>query len=160
MSDLGEARYKAKQEHEDHLKKVRTEAKMPEERILVERNGALSCCHCVLRSIRGIVKATNERNTGYTHTLTKLRLLFEERRKMKAVPSSVGPSVKKLRVANLESALDSKNLEYQTLPGLAAEYFTLRTKVSRLKNSAETLGRERKEFVIATQDVRELASHS
>lgn len=48
----------------------------------------------------------------------------------------------------------------QTLPGPVAEYATLRTELSQLRGSIETLARERKEAVILTRDVRELMAKS
>lgn len=60
----------------------------------------------------------------------------------------------------MQSALEAQELELQTLPGLAAENATLRTKASCLRDSVETLGRERKEVVTLTQTVRDLTAHS
>lgn len=45
------------------------------------------------------------RNAGHTDTLPQLRLPHKEERKVKAVAFSAGPSLKRIRVGKLESAL-------------------------------------------------------
>lgn len=46
------------------------------------------------------------------------------------------------------------------LPGLTAENSTLRTVIGRLRDSAQTPSQERRNVVMVTQDVRDLAAHS
>lgn len=121
LYDLEKVRYKAKLEHEELWKKLRPEAELSRERIGAEHEGALSCYHGVSRSIRGIVKVTDEQNAGHADTLTHLRLLFKEGRKVKMVLTLAGPSRKGLLVAELERALGVKELEWPTLRGLASE---------------------------------------
>lgn len=75
---------------------VHIRAKRMEEHIGAERDGALSCYHGLLQSVREVVKATDEPNAGRADTLTQLRLSFEEECKMKAVASLAGPSQKRL----------------------------------------------------------------
>lgn len=45
LYNLEEVRNNAKSKHEELLKKLRTEAKLPEDCIGPKRGGALSCCH-------------------------------------------------------------------------------------------------------------------
>lgn len=51
---------------------------------------------------------------------------------MKAVSPSAGSFQREIRVAELESALETKKLEWQTLPGLVAKTANLHTKVNPL----------------------------
>lgn len=79
--------------------------------------------------------------------------MFEEGRKAKAVSTSACPSQEELLVAKLESALEEKKLEPQTLPGFASECSTLRAEASPLKGFVEILGREKKKLVMLSKDV-------
>lgn len=71
----------------------------------------------MLRSIRRIVKAVNERTASHADTLTHLRVLFEEGRKLKGALSLAGPSQERLWATKLDSALKAKELQLPTLPG-------------------------------------------
>lgn len=99
FSDLEDARDKAKQEHDNLLKKVQTEAETADDHILAERDDTLSRYHGVLRFNRGIDKAVDVCNTGHKDTLTQLQLFFKVGRKIKADSSSTGPFQKGIRVA-------------------------------------------------------------
>lgn len=79
---------------------------------------------------------------------------------MKAVFLSPGPFQCGNRVANLENALETKELELQTLLDLAAQKATLCKKVSRLPASFNALGRKLRKMLILAQDVRELTRSS
>lgn len=79
---------------------------------------------------------------------------------MKAVSSTAGPLQEGLWVAELESALEAKELVLQMLPGLFSENSTIRAMASRLRASLKTLGHERREIVMLTQDVRCLTLRS
>lgn len=142
------------------MRKVRIEAKTLEKHIVVERNGAFSHYHDVLRLIRGIVKGADQRNADFTDTLTQSRILFEEGRSVKAVTLSAVPSRERLWTAKLASALKAKESGQQTLLGPTADHSTLRTKFSRLRNSVMTIGKERKRTVMLTSVVRDLAVQS
>lgn len=96
LYDLQEVREKANLEHEKLLTKVQAEGKKSEKYIGAEQGGAFSCYHGVLRSIQGIVKAADESIAGHVDVLTQLRLLFEERRNVKAVISTAGLSQERL----------------------------------------------------------------
>lgn len=144
LYDLEEVHDKARLEHEEVLQKSRTEAKMSEERIGADREGAFSLYHGLSHSIRDIVKAADERNAGHADTSTQFQLLCEEERNLKAVLSLAGPSQERLRVADLESVFEAKEPELQTLLGIASDNITLRAEASRLSASAETLGREKR----------------
>lgn len=113
----------------------------------------------MLRSVLGIFKAVDERNAGYSNTLTQLRLLFKKGRKVRAILLSAGPSQEGLLVAELESRLEAKKLELQVLLGPAAKKFTLRTEASRLRDSVETLDREKREVGMLSEDVGYLAAY-
>lgn len=95
----------------------------PDETVLVFANIAL-------RSFQGIVKVTDKRNAGHADTSTQLRLWFEVWRKVQAVSSKAGPSQERLRAVKLESALEAKELQLQTLPGFAFESSTLLAETS------------------------------
>lgn len=71
--------------------------------------------------------------------------LFEKRRKAKVAVSSADFFLDGNQIARLESALKVKELKLQTLSCLAARNATMRTKVSRLRDSAGLCGRERRE---------------
>lgn len=142
LLDLEDVRDKARQVHEDLLKKIRTEAETPQERTLAERDGALLCYHGVLQSIRGIVKAADERSDDYIETLTQVRPLLEETHKAKTDVLLSSPSLERSWVVEWERALEAKKLELETSPDLAAENTALRTEASRVENSVETLGWE------------------
>lgn len=152
-------RDEARRQHEESMQKLRVEAKASEERIVAEQDGALLRYHGVVRSIRGIIKASEERHAGHANKFTPLQLLLEGGRKAKAVASSSGPSLKELRVAELESALEAKQLEMQMLPAPASKNLTLRAGVSRLRASVEMLGCKRREIAMLTETVRDLRFH-
>lgn len=63
-------------------------------------------------------------------------------------------------VTKLESALEANEQELQTFSGLSAENAALRTESSMLRDFVEALGRERREAVMLTQNVWDLAAHS
>lgn len=71
----------------------------------------------------------------------------------------VGSTQCESRVSELESALEEKELELQTLLGLVAENATLSTDVARFRASVETLGREKRKLVVPTYDVRALTKN-
>lgn len=77
---------------------------------------------------------------------------------MKAVSSWARASQEKHCVV-LESALEEKGLELLALPGLVAKCSTLRKEVIRLRHSVKTFGRGRREVVMHTQSVGDLAPH-
>lgn len=104
----------------------------------------------MLWSIRENVKAADERSAGHADTITQMRLLFEEERKVKVVSSSAGLPKEELRVPKLESALEAKKVELQTLPGIAYENSTLRAEIVQLRASVETLRCRRRETVMLT----------
>lgn len=72
------------------MNKVRTEAQTLKKDIEAEHDSTLSQDQGMLQSIQGVVKAADERSAGYTGSLTQLRLLFKEGRKIKAFFSSAG----------------------------------------------------------------------
>lgn len=111
LFDLKDARNKTEREHEELVKNICTETKMLEDHVVAEWNGALSCYHGLLRSIRGIVSSDDENSASHTDTLTHLRLLLEKERKVKAVSFSAGPTQCGSCVAELEVALAAKELE-------------------------------------------------
>lgn len=88
LSDIGDARDKAGQEHEDLFKKVPTEAESSEEYFTAKRSDSLFRYYNVLRSTRGSFKVADECNACYIDTLTQLRLVFDENRNVKAGSSS------------------------------------------------------------------------
>lgn len=100
-----------------------------------------------------------ERNAAHVDTLTQLRLWFEERCKAKAVSSCAGLSQKELCAVGLEGTLEANELNDEPTFDLASKISTLRAEVCQFKTSADALGRERKEIVMFSQDVRESASH-
>lgn len=104
------------------------------------------------------VKAADERNASHVDTFTQLQLPLKEEHTFKAVSSLVGPSQNGSQTAALKTGLKAKELEMQTLPGLAAENSTLRVEVSWLRSSVNTLGRERREELMLTHDVRDLTA--
>lgn len=71
-----------------------------------------------------------------------------------------GPSQFGGCTANLESALEAKKLELQTLPCLATENTTLRTEVIRLQASVETLDREKRKIAMVAQNVPDLTRNA
>lgn len=105
---LKEVRDKARLEHRKLSMKSPTEVNLSEERNGAECDAALFRYHEVLRSIRGIVKAADERAAVHADKLTSLQLFFKEGRKVKAVSSLAGPTQEELCVAELESALAAK----------------------------------------------------
>lgn len=82
--------------HDEFVQKLRVDAETSEKRIETERDSALFRYRCVLRSIRGIFKAADERHAGHVGTLTQLRLLFEKERKVKTVASLTVPILEEL----------------------------------------------------------------
>lgn len=102
-------------------------AQTVENHIIAERYVALPCYHGAWRGTCGTFKAMDERNVVLSDTLTKLWLLFEKRREVKACLSLSGPSPDGTRVAKLESALETTKLELQTLHGPASESALLHT---------------------------------
>lgn len=129
------------------------EMKTSEEYIGVDLDGALSCYHGVLRSIRGIAKLTDERNAGHASTMTQLRLLLRNGRKVKVVLSTAGSMRKRHRFADLESVIEAKGLELQSSSDFASERSTLRADASSLMGSIETLGRKKRKMFMITQKV-------
>lgn len=79
---------------------------------------------------------------------------------MNAVLSTAGLLQEGLWVAKLERELDAKELESQTLSGLASKNSTLRAEVSRLRGSIEIFGRDKRRKMMLTQDVRDLLLRS
>lgn len=156
FDELAGERDNMRRQHEEIAKKLWVEARTSEERVGTEQDGVLLRYHGVLQSTRGIFKAADEHRAGHTDTLSQLRLLFEEGRKLKVVVSTTGPSLKGLSVAKLESPLESMELELQTLPELASESLKLGAEVSGLRAFVETFGCWRQEIVMLTQDVCDL----
>lgn len=78
LYDLLEARDKAKGEHEKLLKKVLTEGNSLGKRTDVIREGKPFRYLGVLQSIREVNRAADEHNANDAHTLTQVRLLFEQ----------------------------------------------------------------------------------
>lgn len=130
LYDLGEVRDETKLEHEKLLKKLHPDAKTSEELIVAEHDGGSSRYHAKLRSIRGIVKAADERNTGHADTLTQLRLSCKKGRNLKSISPTMVVSQKGLQVGELESALQANKFELGTFPDLASENSTLREEAS------------------------------
>lgn len=56
------------------LKKIRAEEKRLEKQIGADRDGGRFRYHGLMRSVREIVKADNERKAGHSETLTQFRL--------------------------------------------------------------------------------------
>lgn len=92
------------QEHQVAAAKVRSEAKSAVDRLITGRDGAMSRYHDVLRSVRSIVKSGDEPNYRLTDTLTKLRFLFKERRKVAALAPPAGLSRDQDRIVALKNA--------------------------------------------------------
>lgn len=90
---------------------------------------------------------------------TKLPFPLKGRRKVEAVLSLFGPSQNKIRVVDLQSAPETEKFEMQSLPSFTAEDAKICAKESRLKNSAETLGREGREVSVLYRNVLDLAEH-
>lgn len=78
LYNLEDVRNKSKLDHGELLQKLYTESKSSEDCIGAERDGAPSRVHGVLRSIRGIFKAANERNSGCTDTMNHLRIFSKK----------------------------------------------------------------------------------
>lgn len=143
-------------EHEAVVASVRAEAKMAAGGLARGGDGALGRNHGVLRSIRKIVKAADESHAKHLNTLTKLRLLFEEGWKVAAPASQAGSADDHSRIAELESALEARELELQTLHGLAKKNATLRADVGRLKKSVSTLNRGNDLIYTLNDELRDL----
>lgn len=94
----------------------------------------------------GNVKTADELIAGLADTLKQLRLLFEERRKVKALSSTTGPSQERLRAAELESAVEAKELKFQTLPGFVSEISALRVEASWLRGFVKTVGQKKSKW--------------
>lgn len=73
------------QEHQVAVVKVRSEAEVAEDLFTAERDGSKRRYHDVLQSVRWIVKPGDEPNFRHTDTRSKLRFLFDERRKVAAL---------------------------------------------------------------------------
>lgn len=73
---------------------------------------------------------------------------------------SASPSQEEAWAAELNNALVSKKLEWQTLSGLAAENSTLRTKISRPGGSFEMFGQEEGKVAVRTQNVPDSMANS
>lgn len=143
------------QEHEAAVAKLRPEAKLAEDRLEGERDGALSCYHGVLRSVWAIVKSGDEPNANHADTLTKLLLLFKEGRNISAPPFAAGLFHDQDRILKHENALEVNELELQTLLGLAEEYAKVCSDISRLWNSVKMLSRESSTVQLVRENVRD-----
>lgn len=144
-------------EHEELLQKLHSDAKLSVERIATRRCSGFSRYHGVFRSIQGIDKTADGRNTGLADTLTLLRLLFEDRRKAEAVSSLTGPSQEGLWAAKLERALEEEHMKLKTLHGIASQKPPLRAEASLLRASVETLGHERRKIMTVAQNMPDLS---
>lgn len=79
-----------------------------------------------------MAEATDECNASHTNKLAQLRFLFEEGRKVKVLFSFADLPLHRISFAELEIALEAKDLEFQILHGLAAESVTLCTEATQL----------------------------
>lgn len=97
-------------------------------------------------------KAADERNAGPSDALTQLGLVFKEVRKVKMTLSKIGPFKDGKESADLESVLEAKKPELQTIPAHAAENTTSRTEINCLGCSVETLGHNKRKVVMLPSD--------
>lgn len=75
---LEDSRNEMRRQHNDHVKKIRTEKKAAEKHIIVEQDGAFYRYYGEMRSIRCIIEAAEERYANHINMLNLLRLFFEE----------------------------------------------------------------------------------
>lgn len=85
---------------------------------------------------------------------------FKEGHKVKKILLLIGPPQDGCWIFALESAFKAKELELQTLLGLAIKYASLCTVVNRLRSFAETLCSNSREMELLSQDARELKAVS
>lgn len=97
----------------------------------------MSRFHAELRCIQQIFKAGDECKDKLGDMKTKLRLLFKEGWKVPSPAPAVGTDLRDaLRlIAELEGALEAKDIELQKMPRLPSVSASLRTDVGLLRPS-------------------------
>lgn len=73
---LEDAHNNAKPKAEILVRNTETETKTSENSTMAKRDGASSCFHGVMRSVRGIAEVANERNAGHSDALSQFWPLF------------------------------------------------------------------------------------